>query len=90
MLDAAPPDGEMAEGVAIDPGGYVPGSRAHFRYDGSLTTPPCSEGIAWHVLRETRTASREQVDRLRAIGGGPTNRPVQPLGGRVITLEAGA
>ena len=88
MLDAAPPDGETAEGVAIDPGAYAPGDTAHFRYDGSLTTPPCSEGIAWHVLREVRTVSREQVDALLAIGGGPTNRPVQPLGDRVVTLEA--
>ncbi|MCY4616135.1 MAG: carbonic anhydrase family protein [Chloroflexi bacterium] len=86
FLDAAPPSGETAEGVAIDPGTYVPADAACYRYDGSLTTPPCSEGVAWHVLRETRTVSQAQVDALVEIGGGPTNRPVQPLHGRAITL----
>jgi len=86
FLDAAPPSGETAEAVAIDPGAYVPSDAACYRYAGSLTTPPCSEGVAWHVLRETRTVSQAQVDALLEIGGGPTNRPVQPLHGRAITL----
>lgn len=91
LLDAAPPAGETAdEGVAIDPALYVPADPACYRYDGSLTTPPCSEGVAWHVVRATRTVSEGQVEALRAIGGGPTNRPVQPLYGRVITLEGAA
>jgi len=91
LLDAAPPAGETAdEGVAIDPAGYVPGDPACYRYDGSLTTPPCSEGVAWHVIREVGTVSAAQVDTLRAIGGGPTNRPVQPSHGRAITLVGAA
>ena len=89
LLDAAPPAGETVEdGVNIDPGGYVPADPACFRYDGSKTTPPCAGGVAWHVVREVRTVSQEQVDRLVAIGGGPTNRPVQPIDGRVITLDS--
>lgn len=91
LLDAAPPVGETAEnGVAVDPTAYLTADAAYYRYDGSLTTPPCSEGVAWHVMREVRTVSQEQVDRLAAIGGGPTNRPIQPLYGRAITLEGAA
>ena len=88
ILDAAPPAGETAEdGVSIEPAGYVPADPACFRYDGSKTTPPCAGGVAWHVVREVRTVSREQVDRLLAIGGGTNNRPVQPIHDRVITLD---
>lgn len=87
LLDAAPAAGETAEdGVHVEPGVYVPDDPACYRYDGSLTTPPCSEGVAWHVVREVRTISREQVDALVANGGGTTNRPVQAVHGRVITL----
>ncbi|MYD65989.1 MAG: carbonic anhydrase family protein [Chloroflexi bacterium] len=91
LLDAAPAAGEtVEEGVAVDPKPYVPADPACYRYDGSLTTPPCSEGVAWHVIRAAGTVSAAQVEALRAIGGGPTNRPVQPLYGRVITLEGAA
>ncbi len=87
LLDAAPAAGETVEdGVRVEPGVYVPADPACYRYDGSLTTPPCSEGVAWHVVREVRTVSQEQVDALLANGGGATNRPVQPVHGRVITL----
>lgn len=91
LLDVAPAAGETAdEGVAIDPTGYLATDAAYYRYGGSLTTPPCSEGVAWHVMREVGTVSAAQVEALRAIGGGPTNRPVQPLYGRAITLEGTA
>ena len=88
MLDAAPTTGETTrDGVAIDPGAYVPDGTSYFRYDGSKTTPPCDEDIVWHVMREARTISAGQVAALQALGGGPTNRPLQPANGRLITLE---
>ena len=87
MLDAAPAAGETARDAAIDPRAYVPADAAYFRYDGSKTTPPCDEGVAWHVMREARTISGAQVDALQALAGGPTNRPTQPVNDRPITLE---
>ncbi len=87
ILDAAPATGEtVAGGVALNASACVPDGSAYYAYAGSLTTPPCHEGVAWHVMREPRTISQEQVDALLALGGGPTNRPVQPLGSRQIVL----
>ncbi|MQM21244.1 hypothetical protein Taro_054280 [Colocasia esculenta] len=59
----------------------------YFRYQGSLTTPPCTEGVVWTVLQEVRTASYEQVMLLRAaVEEDMKNnaRPIQPRNGRSI------
>ncbi len=56
----------------------------YFRYNGSLTTPPCSEGVRWIVLRTPVTVSRPQVDALAAVLGHPNNRPVQPVNARRV------
>ncbi|KAH6819362.1 alpha carbonic anhydrase 4 [Perilla frutescens var. frutescens] len=61
------------------------GSRKYFRYLGSLTVPPCTEGVLWTLIRKVRTASREQIRALReALHDGFENnaRPIQPLNGR--------
>src|SRR5215475_829088 len=41
----------------FDPATFLPRSRAHFRYAGSLTTPPCTEGVEWVVLAEPVSVS---------------------------------
>jgi carbonic anhydrase len=58
-----------------------------YHYSGSLTTPPCSEGVSWWVWDATRTVSRAQLDNIRI--GVPRDhnpqgnrRPVQGLNGR--------
>lgn len=61
-------------------------------YSGSLTTPPCSEGVKWTVLKNPVNVSQATVDRFRAIiaafpgyeGFGANNRPVAPLNGRAV------
>lgn len=62
----------------------MPASMDYYRYSGSLTTPPCSEGVRWLVLKNPLTLSSEQLAAFERIMGGPTNRPVQPLNGRLI------
>ncbi len=62
----------------------LPASLDYYRYSGSLTTPPCSEGVRWLVLKNPLTISSEQQAAFERIMGGPTNRPVQPLNGRLI------
>ncbi|GKU89796.1 hypothetical protein SLEP1_g3889 [Rubroshorea leprosula] len=49
----------------LNPGDIKFGSRKYYRYNGSLTTPPCTEGVVWTIVKKVRTASREQVKALR-------------------------
>ena len=58
-------------------------SHGYFEFDGSLTTPPCSEGVTWVVLKTPLTASKEQIKAFNDIMGN-NNRSFQPLNGRVI------
>ncbi|MDR0927605.1 MAG: carbonic anhydrase family protein [Ignavibacteria bacterium] len=55
-----------------------------YRYDGSLTTPPCSEGVLWNVFAKPITMSKSQIDAFKAIYFG-NNRPCQPLNNRPIS-----
>eukprot|EP00252_Welwitschia_mirabilis_P023572 TRINITY_DN669_c0_g1_i2.p1 TRINITY_DN669_c0_g1~~TRINITY_DN669_c0_g1_i2.p1 ORF type:complete len:290 (-),score=11.48 TRINITY_DN669_c0_g1_i2:59-928(-) len=64
------------------------GSKEYYRYMGSLTTPSCSEGVIWTILRKVSTVSRDQVRLLRkAVHDGYqyNARPVQELNGREIS-----
>ncbi|KAG7027647.1 Alpha carbonic anhydrase 4, partial [Cucurbita argyrosperma subsp. argyrosperma] len=45
----------------VNPGDIKFGSRKYYRYIGSLTVPPCSEGVVWTILKKVRTVSRDQV-----------------------------
>jgi carbonic anhydrase len=71
-----------AEGINV--ADLLPSDRSHFVYSGSLTTPPCSEGVHWIMMKEPVTMSREQVGALKKGIGFSNNRPVQPLNGREI------
>lgn len=69
---------------AVTPMAFMPKSMAYYRFSGSLTTPPCSEGVRWLVLKTPASVSKAQVDAFEHIIGHHNNRPVQPLNGRVI------
>jgi carbonic anhydrase len=60
---------------------FLPAKRAYYRYQGSLTTPPCSEGVSWVVIEEPIEMSAEQIEKFSTIVG-KNARPVQPLNGR--------
>jgi carbonic anhydrase len=73
-----------AEGVTFNPVSMLPVNRAKYlQYIGSLTTPPCTEGVVWIVLRQPVTASPEQIALFRKMVG-MNARPVQPVNGRLI------
>jgi carbonic anhydrase len=76
----------MLEGAGpptIDPAALVPDERTHVRYDGSLTVPPYTEGVAWYVLTTPATLSAEQLRALEAVHRG-NNRELQPLHDRAF------
>ncbi|EDP60402.1 carbonic anhydrase family protein [Vibrio sp. AND4] len=80
-------DQVVAIKVPFDADSLLPNNKDYYRFDGSLTTPPCSEGVRWLVIKETQTISPEQVTAFtKAMGHN--NRPIQPLNSRMIrTLQ---
>ncbi|MFF3065970.1 carbonic anhydrase [Oerskovia sp. NPDC057915] len=69
--------------VQVNPAHLVPAWSDLVRYDGSLTTPPCSEGVLWSVYERPRMISKAQLGAFTAVH--PENsRPVQPLNGRSL------
>ena len=71
---------------AVDPTDLLPEDQTAYRYKGSLTTPPCSEIVTWHVMKDTVTASPEQIETFKALY--PANyRPVQEDNRRYILLD---
>ncbi len=71
----------------VDANALLPERRTTWRYRGSLTTPPCSEGVSWLMMTEPVTASRAQIEAFRALFP-VNNRPVQPLNGRRLVTDA--
>jgi len=78
---------EVAGAYEFDLMKVLPKDREHFyAYGGSLTTPPCTEGVQWIVLKEPIELSGDQIHRfIRAYG--PIARPVQPLLDRTIEAQ---
>jgi carbonic anhydrase len=77
--------GDVVEApISISETGLLPPTRDYFTYNGSLTTPPCSEGVTWIVLKQSIEASAEQVQRFKERVGEASNRPVQPHNARLI------
>jgi carbonic anhydrase len=74
------PEVEVAS-VSINPATLLPESLAHYSYDGSLTTPPCTEGVKFFVLKSPIGIQREMID---SFPFKMNARPVQPLNGRKI------
>lgn len=77
------------EGLAeeLDVAALLPRSTEHWAYEGSLTTPPCSQGVHWMVLDHPVTLGADQVAVLEAAYAD-NNRPVQPVAGRRVDLLA--
>lgn len=81
ILSAAQKKGGAS--VSLDPGKLLPPTTDFYRYNGSLTTPPCTEGVRWYVMSETAEASEEQLRAFLSLTGR-NNRPVQPLNARRV------
>lgn len=69
--------------VTVDPTAFLPARRDYYTYMGSLTTPPCTEGVLWLVLKQPVFVSQEQIEIFSRFYIDNA-RPVQPAYGRVI------
>jgi carbonic anhydrase len=70
-------------GVAINPAGLLPDNFSYYSYRGSLTAPPCTEGVTWFVLKTPISVSPAQIHAFASLYPHDV-RPLQPLNGRVI------
>jgi carbonic anhydrase len=84
-LPEGPGDQKHLEDLALDMNELRPLPKRYYRYQGSLTTPPCSEGVQWIVMAEKRQISPEQMAAM-VSHLHDNNRPVQPLGDRELLL----
>jgi carbonic anhydrase len=69
---------------SLDALALLPDQPGYYRFNGSLTTPPCSEGVIWLVMKYYNTVSKEQIEKFTQAMHGPNNRPVQPVKARMI------
>ena len=74
------------EHVQVNVDDLLPHSHKSYRYDGSLTTPPCSEGVKWIVMQSPIQLSAAQIWWFTSRIEG-NNRPVQPLHQRVTVVD---
>lgn len=62
----------------------MPNNKEYYKFMGSLTTPPCSEGVKWFVYKHPLTVSKAQINSFFNLFSFPNNRPIQPSNNRVI------
>jgi carbonic anhydrase len=72
--------------ITLDWGGMLPQRRTTVRYEGSLTTPPCSEGVTWTVETTPVRVSQAQLEALAAVYDH-NYRPAQPVGTRAVLTD---
>lgn len=70
----------------INAASLLPNKKAYFSYNGSLTTPPCSEGVSWNIFVEPITVSEDQIETFANIYQVDA-RPLQPINGRTVQLH---
>jgi len=74
---------EVATATTIDAAALLPEDKGYYTFAGSLTTPPCSEGVRWFVLKTAMTVTANELTAFAKLY--PMNaRPTQPLNGRAI------
>jgi carbonic anhydrase len=77
-------EGKAALPAKVSANGLLPASRDYYRYNGSLTTPPCTEGVRWVVMKQPMSISKEQIEAFKTTLGFDNNRPVQSVNARPV------
>jgi len=79
-------DRKQVASVSINAADLLPTDRSYYSFKGSITIPPCSEGIEWIVLKTPVEVSDEQIKQfLRVVGENA--RPVQPVYSRTLYMR---
>lgn len=84
LPDRDHPDGRSDERIHV--ADLLPADRRYFAYRGSFTTPPCTEGVRWFVMREPIRLSAAQIATFRRVIYR-NNRPVQPMFDRSLSTS---
>lgn len=71
-------------GVDVNPGEMLPSNTAYYRYMGSITAPPCTEGVVWYVLKTPVEVSAAQIAAFAKLYPNDA-RPPMPMNGRVVS-----
>jgi len=74
---------EVIAGVEINPTGLLPHDTSYYMYMGSLTAPPCTEGVTWFVLKTPVDISAEEISAFAELYPHDV-RPTQPINGRIV------
>lgn len=80
-------DGKAKPASPVNAGALLPKERSYYSFNGSLTTPPCTEGVRWLVIKAPATVSHQQVEAFEKVMEHHNNRPVQASNDRPV-LEA--
>jgi carbonic anhydrase len=78
---------ETISGVTVNAGELLPSEQSYYRYNGSLTTPPCTEGVTWFFMAGPVELSPEQIAAFQSLYDH-NYRPVQPLNERTFLLTS--
>lgn len=84
-LPAAAGEPQAVRGASVDANQLLPATRTYRRYNGSLTTPPCTEGVQWLVMNTPVALSDAQIAKVTTIYNA-TARPLQPFNSRTFVL----
>jgi len=82
MPEHAGDKNKLTDNVNVDM--LLPKNRDYYRFNGSLTTPPCSEGVRWLVMKDPVTVSKQQIEQFKHALHEPNNRPIQAVNSRVV------
>ncbi|KAJ1289927.1 hypothetical protein BS78_02G202800 [Paspalum vaginatum] len=70
----------------LDPSAWIDKASGYYRYEGSLTTPPCTEGVIWTIMSKVADVSKEEIDSIKAVkkSAEANARPAQKINSRVV------
>ncbi|MRV70320.1 carbonate dehydratase [Duganella sp. FT92W] len=86
VFNALPAEGKPLQLASFSPADVLPAKRAYYKFMGSLTTPPCSDGVQWQVLKHPAELSKKQLAAFRKLYK-MNARPEQPLNERVVEVS---